>query len=249
MKKVLLFIFCMGCAVATWSQSTSYKVYQCYVQRDMATWKNIIDSIESLPQLSIMQHIEVLNYEYGYTAWRLSKDYENKKEAAYYLEKAYIHLHALPQLDRNAALIAAYEGAFIGYQIAISPVKAPFIGMKSLKYVKEAVAADSTNYFAHIQFGNVLYYMPAMFGGSQSEAIKHYKTAKTLMVAQGVYKNNWLYMNLLLTLADAYKKNNDWQSVKACYDEALQLQPNYPYITEKLYPTLQKNIPRRGNSF
>lgn len=245
MKKVLLVILCTICAASAWSQSAPYKVYQCYVQRDMATWRNIIDSIESLPALSEKQHAEVLNFEYGYVAWRLSKDYQDKKEAAYYLEKAYNHLHALPQLDRNAALIAAYQGAFIGYQIAISPIKAPFIGMKSLKYVKEAVAADSANYFAQIQYGNVLYYMPAMFGGSRSEAIKHYNTAKKLMVAQGANKNNWLYMNLLLTLADAYKKNNDWLSVKACYDEALQLQPNYPYITEKLYPTLQKNLEKK----
>lgn len=245
MKKVLLFIFCLSCMLAMRSQSTSNKVYQCYVQRDMATWKNIIDSIESMPALSEKQHAEVLNFEYGYVAWRLSKDYQDKKEAAYYLEKAYNHLHALPQSAAYTSLIAAYEGAFVGYQIAISPIKAPFIGMKSLRYVKEAVAADSANYFAHIQYGNVLYYMPAMFGGSRSEAIKHYNTAKKLMVAQGARKNNWLYMNLLLTLADAYKKSNDWQGVKACYDEALQLQPHYPYITEKLYPTLQKNLEKK----
>jgi tetratricopeptide (TPR) repeat protein len=124
-------------------------------------------------------------------------------------------------------------------------MKAPFIGLKSLRYVKEAVAKDSTNYFAYIQYGNVLYYMPAMFGGSRKEAVVKYLKAKELMVQQGVHTQNWLYMNLLLTLADAYKKEKDWESVKACYDEALQLQPNYPYITEKLYPTLQQNLAQK----
>jgi hypothetical protein len=52
------------------------------------------------------------------------------------------------------------------------------------------------------------------------------------------------YYDLIQKL-DAYKKEKDWESVKACYDEALQLQPNYPYITEKLYPTLQQNLAQK----
>lgn len=227
------------------AQNLGHKIYHCYVQRDMQTWKNVIDSIEGLPSLSEQERLEVLNFEYGYVAWRLSKEYQHKKEADFYLDKAYDHLEALPQTDQNASMIAAFHGAFIGYQIAISPVKAPFIGLKSLRYVKEAVKADSTNYFAYIQYGNVLYYMPAMFGGSRKEAVSKYLKAKELMQQQNVYLNNWLYMNLLLTLADAYKKDNDWERVKGCYDEALQLQPHYPYITEKLYPTLQQNLAKK----
>jgi tetratricopeptide (TPR) repeat protein len=244
MKKKIVVLVALLWAIggACMAQSVLQNVYRCYVYKDMQTWKQIIDSLEALPTLSEQQRAELLNAEYGYVAWRLSKDYQNKKEAEVYLNKAYNHLHALPKNEQNASLIAAYEGAFVGYQIGISPIKAPFIGMKSMRYVKEAVKKDSTNYFAYIQYGNVLYYMPAMFGGSRKEAVAMYSKAKELMETQQVHKQNWLYMNLLLTLADAYKKDHNWQQVKACYDEALTLQPNYPYITEKLYPTLQQNL-------
>lgn len=241
MKKLLFILLCFLPTTVV-AQTTAHQIYNCYVQRDMQTWKKIIDKLETIAQPTVEQRLEVLNYEYGYIAWRLSKDYKNKEEADQYLAKAYQNLRSLPQEAQYKALVAAYEGAFIGYQIAISPVKAPFIGMKSLKYVKEAVQADSVNYFAHIQYGNVMYYIPGMFGGSRTKAIEHYNKAKKIMQGQGVHQNNWLYMNLLLTLADAYKKDNNWQQVKACYDEALRLQPHYPYITEQLYPTLQKNL-------
>ncbi len=241
-KKTIFILFCWLVSALAISQTTAQKILHCYVYQDIVGWKAVIDSLEALPTLSAAQRLEVLNYEYGYVAWRLSDDYKDKKQAEVYLEKAYQHLHALPQTSANKALIAAYEGAFVGFQIGISPYKAPFIGLKSVSYVKEAVLADDANYFAHIQYGNVFYYMPAAFGGSRKEAIEHYVKAKKLMLLQGVHQNNWLYINLLLTLADAYKKQQNWPQVKACYDEVLQLQPHYPYVQDKLYPTLKKNM-------
>lgn len=242
MKKTIFLLFCLLVSASVVSQNTAQKIVHCYVYQDIVGWKTIIDSLEALPNKTVEQRAEVLNYEYGYVAWRLSKQYENKKEAEVYLNKAYDNLHALPQTDAYKSLIAAYEGAFVGFQIGLSPIKAPFIGLKSVEYVKMAVQADDANYFAHIQYGNVLYYMPSTFGGSRKEAIEHYLKAKNLMVSKGVHQNNWLYMNLLLTLADAYKKDQNWLKVKDCYDEALQLQPDYPYIVNQLYPTLQKSL-------
>lgn len=242
MKKTLFLLFCLLVSASVVSQNTAQKIVHCYVHQDIVGWKAIVDSLEALPNKTVEQRAEVLNYEYGYVAWRLSEAHKDKKEAEVYLEKAYANLHALPKTQAYKALIAAYEGAFVGYKIGISPYKAPFIGLKSVQYVKEAVQADDANYFAHIQYANVFYYMPTAFGGSRSEAVKHFLKAKQLMVTQGVHQDNWLYMNLLLTLADAYKKDQDWKKVKACYDEALQLQPDYPYIVNQLYPTLQKSL-------
>lgn len=227
------------------AQTTQQRIYDCYVQRNMAGWKQIVDSMEQVSPAGEQHRKQLLNYEYGYVAWCLSKKNNKKTEAEQYLNKAYVQLETLPKTAQNVSSIAAYNAAFIAYQIALSPIRAPFIGTKSIRYAKEALRLDSLNYFAHIQMGNIYYYMPPLFGGSNQKALQHYHRAKQLMQENDMAKENWLYMNLLMTIADAYKKEKDWQGVKACYDEALQLQPNYPYIIENLYPTLQKHLEPR----
>lgn len=227
------------------AQSTQQKIYECYVFNDIATWKQVVDSLQQVKSLTDTQNETLLNYEYGYVAWCLSKKVNNKTEAEKYLNKAYLHLETLPKTSNYEATVLAYHAAFVAYEIVLSPIKAPFIGSKSIKYAKKALSLDSLNYFAHIQMGNIYYYMPPLLGGSTPKAIKHYTQAKQLMQQQHIHQQNWLYMNLLLTIADAYKKEKDWKMVKSCYDEALQMQPNYPYIIENLYPTLQKHLELR----
>jgi tetratricopeptide (TPR) repeat protein len=227
------------------AQSTQQKIYECYVFNDIATWKQVVDSLQQVKSLTDTQNEALLNYEYGYVAWCLSKKVNNKTEAEKYLNKAYLHLETLPKTSNYEATVLAYHAAFVAYEIVLSPIKAPFIGSKSIKYAKKALSLDSLNYFAHIQMGNIYYYMPPLLGGSTPKAIKHYTQAKQLMQQQHIHQQNWLYMNLLLTIADAYKKEKDWKMVKSCYEEALQMQPNYPYIIENLYPTLQKHLELR----
>ena len=47
-----------------------------------------------------------------------------------------------------------------------------------------------------------------------------------------LYKDNWLYMNLILTIADIYKGKKDYESTKQYYLEALELEPGYKFVEE-----------------
>ena len=76
-------------------------------------------------------------------------------------------------------------------------------------------------------------YMPTAFGGSKDKALVNYLAAKQIMSKdEALYKNNWLYMNLILTIADIYKGKKDYESTKKYYLEALELEPNYQYVVE-----------------
>ncbi len=241
-KKILLSLMVCCYVLVAGAVTTEQKMYRCYVEQDRVGWKQVVDSLEALPHKTQQDYWQLLNAEYGYIPWCLTKEVNDKRQAESYLKKAYEHLEKVADAAQYPATVAAYKAAFVGYEIALSPIKAPFIGSKSIKYAKEALRLDSLNYFAHLQMGNIYHYVPAFLGGSVQKAIQHYKEAASLMKQQLMDNNNWLYMNLLLTLADAYKKAEDWQNVKACYDEALQLQPDYPYIVDELYPSLRKKM-------
>ena len=220
------------------AENTSKIIYKCYVEKDMSTWKAKIDSLHNeneLDHLSVDSRWQLLEYQYGYIAWAISKKKTMKREADDYLEVAKENLSDLVQLSGKTSLSNAYNAAFVAYEIGITPFKAPFIGLKCMKYGETAVKQDSTNYFALIQYGNIMNYMPKAFGGSKDKALVYYKKAREIMRKDEVlYKENWLYMNLILTIADIYKNKKDYETTKQYYLEALELEPGYKYVKELL---------------
>ena len=225
------------------AENTSKIIYKCYVEKDMSTWKTKIDSLQNeneLDPLSVDSRWQLLEYQYGYIAWAISKKKTMKREADDYLEVAKENLSDLEQLSGKTSLSNAYNAAFVAYEIGITPFKAPFIGLKCMKYGETAVKQDSTNYFALIQYGNIMNYMPKAFGGSKDKALVYYKKAREIMRKDEVlYKENWLYMNLILTIADIYKNKNDYETTKQYYLEALELEPGYKFV-EELMGNLEK---------
>lgn len=218
------------------AEDTSKIIYKCYVEKDMSTWKAKIDSLQNekeVGHLSIASQWQLLEYQYGYIAWAISKKKTMKREADDYLEVAKENLSDMVQLSGKTSLSNAYNAAFVAYEIGITPFKAPFIGLKCMKYGETAVKQDSTNYFALIQYGNIMNYMPKAFGGSKDKALVYYKKAREIMRKDEVlYKENWLYMNLILTIADIYKNKKDYETTKQYYLEAQELEPGYKFVEE-----------------
>ena len=220
------------------AQNVGKKIYDCYIAKDMATWKAVIDSLQAEYEAGSMKEADIwqmLDYQYGYLGWAVSEKKTQGKSAEKYLEVAEDNLSDM--IDRGGvnATTNAFNAAFVAYDISLNPIKAPFIGLKCMKYAETAVKQDSLNYFALIQYGNIMNYMPTAFGGSKDKALVNYLKAKQIMSKdEAVYKNNWLYMNLILTIADIYKGKNDYESTKKYYLEALELEPGYEYVQNLL---------------
>jgi tetratricopeptide (TPR) repeat protein len=233
--KFLIFIFTVF-SLSVYAENMSKIIYDSYVDKEMTIWKSVIDSLQvekELGKLSVDQKWELLNYQYGYVAWAISKKKTMKHEAENYLDVAKENLSELVEINGKTSLSNAYNAAFVAYEIGITPIKAPFIGLKCMKYGETALKQDSLNHFALIQYGNIMNYMPAAFGGSKDKALLYYKKAKEVMRGdESLYKENWLYMNLILTIADIYKNKKDYESTKQYYLEALELEPGYKFVEE-----------------
>jgi tetratricopeptide (TPR) repeat protein len=233
--KFLIFIFTVF-SLSVYAENMSKIIYDSYVDKEMTIWKSVIDSLQvekELGKLSVDQKWELLNYQYGYVAWAISKKKTMKHEAEAYLDVAKENLSELVEANGKTSLSNAYNAAFVAYEIGITPIKAPFIGLKCMKYGETALKQDSLNHFALIQYGNIMNYMPAAFGGSKDKALLYYKKAKEVMRGDdSLYKENWLYMNLILTIADIYKNKKDYESTKLYYLEALELEPGYKFVEE-----------------
>lgn len=235
-KLILIFLLAFSAALSVNAENVSKIIYDSYINKDMTRWKAVIDSLQlekESGKLSIEQKWELLDYQYGYIAWAISKKKTMKHEAETYLDVAKDNLSELVEISGKTSLSNAFSAAFVAYEIGITPFKAPFIGLKCMKYGETALKQDSINHFALIQYGNIMNYMPVAFGGSKDKAIVHYKKAKEIMRQDELlYKDNWLYMNLILTIADIYKNKKDYETTKQYYLEALELEPGYKFVEE-----------------
>ena len=223
----------------------SYKsdIYNAYVWNNMKNWKTLIDQMNSIKNKKNDLILELVNYQYGYVAWCIG----NKKsdEAEKYLDLAEKNIELLEKEKYNLSMINAYKAAFYGYRIGLNRFKAPFIGNKSMNCAKLAMQLDANNPFGHVQYANVQYYMPPIFGGSKSDALNHYLKAKELMEKNTEFvSEDWNYISLLTIIGRAYWDLGNLQTAKTYFEKIIKLtkDASYEWVKKEMYPQLLKEI-------
>jgi len=219
--------------------SEKEKIYKAYINDNMKAWKEIIAQMQQQQTPNREQLAELVNYQYGYIGYCLGVD--KKKEAKHYLSLAEENLEELEAMNYSASSIHAYKAAFYGYKIGLAVYKAPLLGPKSVNHAELAIAADSLNPMGYIQYGNALFYMPAVLGGSKSEAIENFKKAKTLMERNPKKINNdWNYLSLLAIIGQSYEELGEFEQAKAFYQLALKKEPGFNWVKNELLPQIEK---------
>ena len=207
----------------------------------MNEWKSIIDSLEQNKTGDAAYLSELVNYQYGYIGYCLGMDKEN--EAKDYLKLAEKNLEILEEKNFNPALTNSYKAAFWGFKIDIQPIKAPIYGRRCINRVNEALELNNQLPFAHVQYGNAYFYMPAVFGGSKQVAIEHFLLAiKQMETSPEELKNNWNYLSLLSLTAQSYEELNEFGKAQVIYEKALKFEPNFKWIKDELYPDLKTKL-------
>lgn len=231
----------------------SDKLYAAYLVDDFKVWKGVIDNFHKNQRMSVDSLDYLLEVQYCYLGWAVTGD-TVKAGAEKYLKKA------LADLERYNALIdqlpdksytreymeakaKSFESAFLAYQMVLAPVKVIVNGWKCVNNAKSAINEMPECWFSQIEYGNVMQAMPTVLGGSNINALKAYLRAQKLMEAdQNIYTtyHNWLYMHLLLCIADCYKASEDYKKVREYYNKLLTIEPSYGYVKNSLLPSLDK---------
>ena len=221
--------------------SNKEKIYQAYIGNRMDEWKTIIDSLEQNKTDNTGYLSELVNYQYGYIGYCLGAD--KKKEAENYLDLAEENLEILENKNFNPALINAYKAAFWGFKIGIQPIKAPIYGRRSIKHADLSLEQNNKLPFAHVQYGNAYFYMPAVFGGSKQVAIEHFLLAIEQMEKKPAeLENDWNYLSLLSLTGQSYEELNELTKAQVIYEKALKFEPDFRWVKDELYPDLKTKL-------
>jgi tetratricopeptide (TPR) repeat protein len=241
-KYILCMILLLVSGFSSVSAPWKRQIYDAYINGDMKQWKLIIDEMEKQKILRRDYIIELVNYQYGYTAW--STGTGNTSEARHYMGLAEKNLQWLEKNSTSdESLIHAYHSAFYGFRIGFSKIMAPVHGPKSVSHAKKAIELDENNPMGYIQYGNSQYYMPAVFGGSKKTAIEFYQKSQGIMEKNpSAIKYDWNYLNLLTLIAQACQETGNISEAKSYYEKILEIEPAFLWVKNELYPEILKQL-------
>lgn len=215
------------------AESKSDLLLNAYLNGDMNSWRLYIEDAETKQNQSMQQRVELLDYEYGYIAYLLSVN--KKKEASAMLKKAILLLQSLPNWEDDGKLLSLMS-AFNGFRIALSPLKAPFLGPQAQDYAEKAIRIAGDTPWGYIQMGNIKNYAPSIFGGNKQEALMYYQTAQKLFKTKmpDTYVDNWQYLNLIITMADVFFQNKNKAEAQKLYGYLIEIHPDFKWVRDEL---------------
>lgn len=234
---ILISIFLFSMQVCFSQSPYTNPIYKAYSRGKMDTWLVLMNACEkNVNAESSEGQLELISYYYGYTAWLIGA--EKFDTAEEYIDKSEVIIEKLLGKSPKNATLMAYKGAYIAFTIGISNFKAIYLGPKSIKYINKSLELDPENIQGNIEKGNSMYYRPSVFGGDKREAIEYYVKAVENFEEQGLDVNNWMYINTMTALGQAYEVTNQIQLAKLCYEKIIRIFPNFMWVEEELYPDL-----------
>ena len=233
---IFLLIFAIPCTQGQNTDDYKQRLYNSYVKDKMYLWEGII---EEMNQEYMVTQDKTLLYElcftwYGYICYLMDK--EENKLAKKVVREAEEKVEELEEVLNSRHDVLALHGAILGYRIVLSKFSAIYLGPRTMRYINTAFESTDTCFNCNVEMANRFFYVPKAFGGSKTEAVQYYEKAVELLESSALKtERNWIYMNTILMLANAYKETG--QSERACllYEQLLQYEPGADWIRERLY--------------
>jgi len=224
------------------AQSYKEKLYQSFTGSRMNDWEKIISDMQNeyLKTKNDRQLYNIIEAYYGFIGYCITiKNYDKMEK---YIDKGEEYIDFLIKKYPKWAEIYAMKGAWYGFRMSAAPYKAVYLGSKSIDNINKALALDNNCPNAHIEKANAEFHMPSVFGGSKTLALKHYQMAVSLFEKQGNDKNNWLYLNTMLNLAQSYELLNNFAAAINIYQKILSIAPQFLYVKNTLLPSALKKV-------
>lgn len=136
---------------------------------------------------------------------------------------------------RHAAEAQALLAAVYGLQIAYDASKGMSLGPKPATLLGKAIKAEPGSALIWKLYGNSKLHTPEAYGGNVAEAISSYEKALTLFESgpkEG--KGDWLYLDTMAFLGQAYVRQGDTDKALAIYDKALKVEPSFNWVKHNL---------------
>jgi tetratricopeptide (TPR) repeat protein len=216
----------------------SAMIYRAFVEEKIELWEEAMLLLELNYKRSGSREVlyELALARYGYIGYSLAAG--NKPAARKFIALAEENINRLIRFPEFESSAYAMQAALYAYHIFLSPWKAVMYVRRCKNLIDKAIETDPENPAGWIENGNALYYAPASMGGSRAEAAVSYSKAVQLLESNMQEHHKWLYLNSLAGLARSYQASgNKQKAIDTCH-KALEFEPEFKWIREKILPGL-----------
>ena len=169
----------------------------------------------------------------------LSSTMRDKDEDLFddYYDDAVDNLELIIDKDKKWAEPKAMLSAIYGLKMGYSPMQGMFLGSKSGSLIDKAKDLAPQSAMVWKVYANSKFFTPEMWGGDLKEAIEAYEKCMQLYESKPeLLKYNWMYLDALAFMGQAYLKNGDTGKAIAAYEKALKYEPEFGWVKYALLP-------------
>lgn len=233
----VLLAFLLAASVCFGATGRRHRIYEAYVNGNRTQWIQVVGEMErSTEPKTLLWKLELTEYYYGMVGYYIGAK-RNDLAAPILLKASALVESALREHPGNATAMA-FKGSLTAYKISLNRYKVMVLGRESLKWMEKSLNADPENVQALFDRGNAYVHAPALFGGDVEQGILMYRKALSLLEKRNLTEENWLYLHLLVTTADACKRASHPEKARPYYDRALQVEPRFRLVKDVLLPAL-----------
>ena len=238
MKRILFVVILFICALCNIeAQQINYKAtaFNLFLNGKMSQWPWVINKMLADPKLQNTEgQLEILTYYYGLVGHLM--DVGQKKQASENLRKANDLAIKLYKTNPDNPLLLGLMSNLTGFQIALSPLKATTLAKGMMNKAKKSIAKGPNDPYVNILYSNILFYMPGIFGGDTEKALQ------TMEADPELKKNNWMYIQLMVTIGVVEEKRENYVEAQKMYRKVLELYPEYAHVKNVSYPRLLEKM-------
>jgi tetratricopeptide (TPR) repeat protein len=234
-----LLAFILAASVSFGASNRRHLIYEAYVSGNRAQWIQVVNDMEhSSEARTVSWKLELTEYYYGMAGYYIGM--KKNELAAPILQKANTLIESVLREHPGNATAMAYKGSFTAFKINFNRLKVMVLGKESLRWMEKSLAADPDNVQALFDRGNAYVHAPSIFGGDVEQGILMYRKVLALIEKRNQTGENWFYLQLLVTTADACKRSGHPEKARPYYERALQMEPRFRLVKEFLLPALDK---------
>ena len=201
-----------------YAQYSNCQLYEAYITRDMSVWEHYIDSAD-WDSLDTEQRKQLLNYEYGFSAYMLGIDVEKGKKL---IQRFATHLEAIKG-ELQEERYCAYLASVYTYQLALNKNQLVKYAKRIFSNIERAMELNPDDPFVLSMQGNVEFYSPF---GSKKTALGYYQKADSLYGIAGADYERWNRRAVQLTYIQCLDKQRRGDEAITLCEKLLAEEPN-----------------------